>query len=40
MAIKGEMGYPSVLSAKTWGFCDVLFKVTAARSWRVPLAAT
>jgi 2-methylcitrate dehydratase len=26
MALKGEMGYPSALSAKTWGFCDVLFK--------------
>ncbi len=26
MAMKGEMGYPSVLSAKTWGFYDVLFK--------------
>ena len=26
MAMKGEMGYPSVLSAKGWGFCDVLFK--------------
>ena len=26
MAIKGEMGYPSALSAKTWGFYDVLFK--------------
>ncbi|HVF33706.1 MAG TPA: bifunctional 2-methylcitrate dehydratase/aconitate hydratase [Candidatus Saccharimonadia bacterium] len=25
-AIKGEMGYPSALSAKTWGFYDVLFK--------------
>ena len=25
MAIKGEMGYPSALSAPTWGFCDVLF---------------
>ncbi len=25
MAIKGEMGYPTSLSAKTWGFCDVLF---------------
>lgn len=24
--MKGEMGYPSVLSAKTWGFYDVLFK--------------
>ena len=22
----GEMGYPSVLTAKTWGFYDVLFK--------------
>ena len=26
MAIKDEMGYPSALSAKTWGFCDVLFR--------------
>src|SRR5437773_5905456 len=26
MAIKGEMGYPSALSAKIWGFCDVLFR--------------
>jgi 2-methylcitrate dehydratase len=26
MAIKGEMGYPSALSAKIWGFSDVLFK--------------
>jgi 2-methylcitrate dehydratase len=26
MAIKSEMGYPSALSAKTWGFSDVLFK--------------
>src|SRR5471030_2937314 len=26
MAAKGEMGYPSVLSAPTWGFYDVLFK--------------
>ncbi len=26
MAKKGEMGYPSALSAKTWGFYDVLFK--------------
>ena len=24
---KGEKGLPSVLSAKTWGFYDVLFKV-------------
>lgn len=26
IAKKGEMGYPSVLTAKTWGFYDVLFK--------------
>jgi len=26
MAIKGEMGYPSALSAPKWGFNDVLFK--------------
>ncbi|HEU0290635.1 MAG TPA: bifunctional 2-methylcitrate dehydratase/aconitate hydratase, partial [Burkholderiales bacterium] len=26
MALKGEMGYPSSLTAKTWGFYDVLFK--------------
>jgi 2-methylcitrate dehydratase len=26
MALTGEMGYPSALSAKTWGFSDVLFK--------------
>jgi 2-methylcitrate dehydratase len=26
MAVRGEMGYPSALSAKTWGFCDVLYK--------------
>jgi 2-methylcitrate dehydratase len=23
---KGEMGYPTALTAKTWGFYDVLFK--------------
>jgi 2-methylcitrate dehydratase len=28
-AMKGEMGYPSALSAKTWGFQDVLFKSKA-----------
>src|SRR5271166_3154047 len=28
-ALKGEMGYPSALSAKTWGFEDVLFKSKA-----------
>src|SRR5690606_20604850 len=26
IAQTGEMGYPSVLTAKTWGFYDVLFK--------------
>jgi len=26
IALGGEMGYPSALSAKTWGFQDVLFK--------------
>src|SRR5208283_2365698 len=25
-ALKGEMGYPSALSAKTWGFQDSLFR--------------
>jgi 2-methylcitrate dehydratase len=26
MALKGEMGYPSVLTARTWGFYDSLFR--------------
>ncbi len=26
MALKGEMGYPSALTAKTWGFYDSLFR--------------
>jgi 2-methylcitrate dehydratase len=30
----GEMGYPSVLSAKTWGFYDVLFKGRAFKFQR------
>ncbi len=30
----GEMGYPSVLSAKTWGFYDVLFKGKAFKFQR------
>ena len=33
-ALKGEMGYPTVLSAKNWGFCDALFRsqpITLAR---------
>ena len=32
-ALKGEMGYPSALSAKIWGFQDVLFR---GNSLRVP----
>ena len=28
MTMQGEMGYPSALTAKTWGFYDVLFKGT------------
>ena len=28
IAATGEMGYPSVLTAKTWGFYDVLFKIS------------
>ena len=28
-ALQGEMGYPSALSARTWGFQDVLFKGNA-----------
>ena len=31
ITLKGEMGYPSVLSAKTWGFYDVLFKGNAVQ---------
>src|SRR6266571_88442 len=34
MVAKGEMGYPSVLSAKTWGFYDVLFKGNAFKFQR------
>jgi len=26
MAMRGEMGYPSALTAKTWGYYDVLFR--------------
>ena len=26
LALKGEMGYPSVLTAKTWGFQDAIFR--------------
>ena len=34
ITLKGEMGYPSVLSAKTWGFYDVLFKGNAFKFQR------
>jgi 2-methylcitrate dehydratase len=34
MVAKGEMGYPSVLSAKIWGFYDVLFKGNAFKFQR------
>jgi 2-methylcitrate dehydratase len=34
IAQTGEMGYPSVLSAKTWGFYDVLFKGKAFKFQR------
>ncbi|TSA14395.1 MAG: bifunctional 2-methylcitrate dehydratase/aconitate hydratase [Betaproteobacteria bacterium] len=34
MAKTGEMGYASVLSAKTWGFYDVLFKGNAFKFQR------
>ena len=30
-ALKGEMGYPSALTAKTWGFQDVLLRGNALR---------
>jgi len=34
IARTGEMGYPSVLTAKTWGFYDVLFKGNAFKFQR------
>jgi 2-methylcitrate dehydratase len=34
MTMKGEMGYPSALTAKTWGFYDVLFKSNAFKFQR------
>jgi len=34
ITMKGEIGYPSVLSAKTWGFYDVLFKGNAFKFQR------
>ncbi|MGH8685995.1 MAG: bifunctional 2-methylcitrate dehydratase/aconitate hydratase [Nitrosospira sp.] len=34
ITLKGEMGYPSALTAKTWGFYDVLFKGQSFRFQR------
>ena len=34
IALTGEMGYPTALSAKTWGFYDVLFKSQAFKFQR------
>ena len=34
MVMKGEMGYPSALSAKTWGFYDVSFRANHLLSVR------
>ncbi|MBS4097363.1 MAG: bifunctional 2-methylcitrate dehydratase/aconitate hydratase [Sulfuricella sp.] len=34
MVLKGEMGYPSALTAKTWGFYDVSFKGNAFKFQR------
>ncbi|HZP89276.1 MAG TPA: bifunctional 2-methylcitrate dehydratase/aconitate hydratase [Burkholderiales bacterium] len=34
ITMKGEMGYPSALTAKTWGFYDVLFKGNAFKFQR------
>jgi 2-methylcitrate dehydratase len=34
ITMKGEMGYPSVLTAKTWGFYDVLFRGNAFKFQR------
>ena len=34
MVLQGEMGYPSALTAKTWGFYDVLFQGNAFKFQR------
>jgi len=36
MALAGEMGYPSALSAPTWGFSDVLYKGQEVRLAQPP----
>jgi len=38
ITLKGEMGYPSALTAKTWGFYDVLFEGNAFKFQR-PIAS-
>jgi 2-methylcitrate dehydratase len=35
ISLRGEMGYPSALSAKTWGYYDVLYK---SKSFSLPQA--
>ena len=40
MAKTGEMGYPTVLTAKTWGFYDVSFKGQPSSSSSGPTALT
>ena len=35
MALKGEMGYPSALTAKTWGFYDAVFRGNEFRFQRL-----
>ncbi len=39
IARTGEMGYPSVLTAKTWGFYDVLFKISFPAEFHAQTAA-
>ena len=39
MAVGGEMGYPSALTARTWGFYDVLFQGERSAA-RAPTAPT
>jgi 2-methylcitrate dehydratase len=39
MARKGEMGYPSALTAKTWGFQDVLYPGQSKSSSARPLGS-
>ncbi len=36
IAMSGEMGYPSALTAPTWGFYDVYFRGTTLSHFTVP----